>query len=244
MRFEISRKLGIAMLALCFAPSVHAGEWELGGSFAFGQESKGAVAANGNFPTVPYTIVQNTFTGAWNLGGLEVGYKVFRSGDWGAWLQVRYSEGVSHPGVYHSGENYTVGSAVTEVFTGNATYKSNFIGVAVTRHFPFGEFGISVGPRSHDLSVEGSRQNRVNNTFTYDRQTVGHTYRDPFVSLNFTATQNQGGFRSFQKISYGTGFGSSVPSVNPGPNDWRMSEAYLAQFRPNQEVRITLGVRL
>lgn len=237
-------RTGLCLWMACQAQGLRAGAWEIGGSFATGRESKGTIASNGGFPTIPYTIVQNSFRGAWNQGGVQLGYEVFRRGAWGLWLQGQYSESLAHPGIYHSGENIATGSATTEVFNGTTSYKSRSFGLGVTRSFPFGDIGVSIGPRSHDLSAEGNRQNRINTTFTYDQYRVSHAYRDTFASLSFTLVQKQQGFRSFQKISYGRGFGSTVPAVNPGPSDWRMSEAYLAQFRPNQEFRITLGVRL
>jgi hypothetical protein len=244
MPFRTFRNAGLFLLPFCLSPGLRAGEWELGAAIAFGRESNGNISANGNFPTMPYTIVQNSLRGAWNQGGLQVGYEVIHRGPWGVWIQAQYSEGLSHPGIYHSGENYATGSTVTEAFNGTATYKSRFFGIGVTRKFSLVEVGLSLGPRSHDLSVEGSRQNNVNGVFTYDHYTVSHAYRDTFLVLGFAASQPHDGFKSLQKISYGIGFGSTVPAVNPGPSDWRMSEAYLAQFRPNQEVRITLGVRL
>jgi hypothetical protein len=57
-------------------------------------------------------------------------------------------------------------------------------------------------------------------------------------------TQDQGRFRSFQRFSFGTGFGASLPTVNPGPEDWKMREAYLAQILPNKGMTLVLGVRL
>ena len=234
----------IFLLPFCLGTSAKAGTWEFGGAIAFGQETKGNIGANGTFPTLPYTSVQNSFKGLWYQGGLQVGYEVFRRGNWGAWIQTQYSEGLSHPGLYHSGENYATGSTITEVFNGSATYKSHMFGIGLTRKVSFGEFGITVGPRSHNLSVVGPRQRQVNGTFTYDQYEVRHAYQDTFVSIGFTSLQDHPGFRSFQRFSYGTGFGSTLPSVNPGATDWQMREAYLAQFRPNQEIRITLGVRL
>jgi hypothetical protein len=244
MEIKVRRLLRVLMPLVCVGISAQAGEWELGGSFAIGQESKGTISSNGNFPVMPYTVVTSRFTGLWYQGGVHVGYQVARRGLWGLWLQGQYSEGLSHPSLYHSGENYAVGSTLRETYNGSADYKSTLLGVTVTRQLPVGEVGLSLGSRSHDMSITGRRQTQVNGTFTYDQYSVSHNYRDMLVAVSYTLTQDQGGFRSFQKISLGTGFGSSIPAVNPGPNDWRMSEAYLAQVRPSRDVRITLGVRL
>lgn len=240
----------VCRVALCLGlglPStgLRAGEWEIGGAIAFGQEAKGNLAANGNFPTVPYTIVQNSHSGAWNMGSVQVGYEALQLGAWGFWLRADYSGSLAQPKIYHSGENFgTGGSSSTEVFNGTASHTSRSFGLGLTRKFSFGEIGVSIGPRSHEMSTEGNRQNRNNGVFTYDSYSVHHTYKDTFATLSFALSQKQNGFSSFQKLTYGTGFGSSVPTVNPGPADWRMSEAYLAQFRPNQEFQITLGIRL
>jgi hypothetical protein len=99
-------RAGINLLPFFLALHLQAGEWEIGGAVAFGQESKGNISANGNYPTMPYTIVQNSFSGSWNQGGVELGYEVLHRGSWGVWVQAQYSEGLAHPGIYHSGENY------------------------------------------------------------------------------------------------------------------------------------------
>jgi hypothetical protein len=244
MEIERLRRTGALLLPFCMALSLHAGEWELGAFFADGQKAKGSITSNGNFGTVPYTSVQNTLNGPWTQGGVQVGYELFHRGNWGVWVQASYSSGLAQPEVNHTGANYAVGSTQTENFLGTATYKSHVLGLGLTRKVSFGEFGLVAGPRSHSLSAEGNLLSQVNGVFTNSHYAVSHAYQDTFVSMSFTAIQDRGGFRSFQKIAYGTGFGSSVPAVNPGPGDWKMSEAYLAQGRPNQEVRITLGVRL
>jgi hypothetical protein len=244
MGINLQRMLRALVSIVCAGISAQAGEWELGASVAVGPKSNSSISSNGNFPTMPYTIVTSRFSGSWNQGGVHVGYQVAHRGPWGLWLQVQYSEGLSHPSLYHSGENYAVGSTLRETFNGSADYKSMLLGLTVTRQLSAGEIGLSVGSRSHDMTISGRRQTQVDGTFTYDQYSVSHSYRDVLVALSFTVTQDQGSFRSFQKISLGTGFGSSIPTVNPGPSDWRMSEAYLAQVRPSRDIRLTLGVRL
>ena len=229
---------------LCLGLNLQAGEWELGGSLAIGQESGSNISSNGNYPTLPYTIVTNKFSGLWYQGGLHVGYRVLQVGKWGGWVQAQYSAGLSNPTLYHSGENYAGVTSLKETYNGSADYKSVLLGVTVTRQLPVGEIGLSLSSRSHDMTLTGRRQTQVNGVFTSDQYSVGHDYRDMLAAFSYTLTQDQGRFRSFQKISLGTSFGSTVPSVNPGPSDWRMSEAYFAQVRPTRDVRLTLGVRL
>jgi len=231
-------------LCFCASTGARAGEWELGGSLGVAQEEKGGTNFSGNWPTVPYTTVQNSFTGAWNQAGLLVGYEALHKGAWGLWLQGQYSEAVSHPGFLHKGETVTGTTTTSETFRGDASYHAQTFGLAVTRRFSFGEVGLGLGLRTHALSADGTRESRNNTTFTYDHYTVSHSYRDTLLTLSFTALQDQGAFRSFQKVSIAGGFGSTAPAVNPGPSDWQMREAYLAQIRPNREFRITLGVRL
>lgn len=231
------------LICCCLVAGLQAGEWELGASLSIAQEEKGKINALGGFPTVPYTTVQNNFNGLWYQGGLQVGYKVFSQGPWGVWLQAQYSEGLSHPGLFHKGESVTASTTLSEKFSGNATYHSLALGVALTRRFQLGEIGLSLGRRGHALSVEGDRESRTNTSFTYDRFSTSHSYDDVMVGLSFTTMQDQGDYRFFQKLSFASGFGSSIPAVNPGPGDWKMSEAYLAQIRPSREVRITLGFR-
>lgn len=238
------RRLAQLLFATSLGMSLQAGNWELGGTFGVSQESEGTISAIGSYPTMPYTIVNNKFTGLWWQGGLSAGYEVLHRGSWGLWVQGHYAEGLSHPALYHSGENVSVGSTISETFNGSASYKSTTFGIAITRTFLVGEFGLGIGSRSHDLSVEGPRQNRVNGIFTYDHYTASYSARDVLVSLSFTMTQDQGRFRSFQRVSFGTGFGASLPTLNPGPEDWKMREAYLARILPNKGMTLVLGVRL
>lgn len=243
MAIRVARTASL-LSVLCLGLNLQAGEWELGGSLAIGQESGSNISSNGNYPTLPYTAVTSRFSGLWYQGGVHVGYRAFQVGTWGCWVQAQYSEGLSHPSLYHSGENYATGSTIKEAYNGSADFKSVLLGLVVTRQLPVGEIGLSVGSRSNDMSITGRRQTQVNGAFVLDQYGVDHSYRDMLLALSYTLTQDQGTFRSFQKISLGTSFGSTVPAVNPGPGDWRMSEAYFAQVRPTRDVRLTLGVRL
>lgn len=244
MNLKNLRTSGVCLLFLSVGTGLRAGEWELGASLAVAQEEKGQINSLGNWPTTPYTTVKNNFDGLWYQGGIHVGYEVLRRGVWGYWAQAQYSEGLSHPGLFHKGENISVGTTVSETYRGNATYHSHTLGFAITRTFALGELGLGIGRRSHSLSVDGPLETRTNSTFTYSQFAVSHGYQDNLVVLSFTALQNQGKFRTFQKFSMASGFGSTVPTVNPGPGDWQMREAYLAQIRPSREFRVTLGVRL
>lgn len=244
MDFPVSKCAATLPWLLCLGLQAGNGAWELGGSLAVGKEEKSNINNNGNFPTMPYTMVVNQLSGSWYQGGVQVGYRIFTAGPWAFWAQGQYSAGLSHPSLFHSGENYDLTSATTESFTGSADYKSILGGVALTRKLTVGEIGLGLGYRSHDLSVSGRRQTRVNGTFTYDEYSVDHRYNDLLLAFSYTLTQDQGGYESFQKIVIGLPLGSSVPEVQPGPNDWKMSEAYLAQIRPGWDVRFTLGVRL
>ncbi len=238
------RHLNVTLLACSLGLAAQAGEWELGGSFAIGPESKASILDKGAYPTLPYTMVESKFDGPWTQGGISVGYEVIHRGNWGLWLQGQYSEGLVHPAFRHMGETHATGSLIAEEINGTAGYKSVLFGIGVTRRFRLGELGLNVGSRSHELTMEGQRQNKVNGVFTFDHYATSHSSRDMLVSLHFTLVQDQGRFKSFQKFAMGTGFGSALPAVNPGPNDWQMRSAYLARARPNQEFRITLGVRL
>lgn len=244
MRIRVICRTGASLGLICLAARLQAGEWEIGGAIAVHYGSYGSINSNEQYPTSPYTIVSSSQKGAWTQGGLDLGYEAFRAGQWGVRLQAQYTQSLVHPEIHHSGENVAAGSTLSEVFNGTASYKALALSLGVARTFSFGELGVSAGPRSNDLSVEGRVQNRSNSNFTFANYSVSHTYRDTYVTVNFAMTQQQQGFRSFQKVSLGFGLGSSTPAVNPGPSDWRMSEAYLAQFRPKSEIRILLGVRL
>jgi len=240
------RNVSLCLISLSTGTIVHAGEWEIGGSITLGQESKPSITNNGSAPTRPYTIVTNRFSGPWTQGGLHLGYEVVHRGSWGVWLQAHYAKGLVQPNLSHSGVNQLENTLTSEDFHGTASYQSLFFGVGLTRQVSLGEFGFSLGSRAHDLRAEGT-------TISRDPQSplpivapysIGHKAKDIFISMSFTAIQDQEGFKSFQKIAVGTGFGASIPAVNPGPSDWKMREAYLAQIRPNHEIRITLGVRI
>lgn len=235
-----------ALLLCCVGLHAGSGRWELGVAFASGQESEGTIIDRGTSPTAPYTVVENKFNGPWIQGGLAVGYEVVRLGKWGLWIQSQYSEGLVHPAFRHMGENYASSLTLvsSEEINGTASYSSMMFGLGVTRSFSFGEFGLHLGSRSHDLSMEGRRQSKNSGVITFDNYSVSHSSRDMLASLSFTLEQDQGAFKSFQKFSVGTGFGSTLPVVNPGPNDWKMRDAYLTRARPNQEFRFVLGVRL
>lgn len=244
---RISTLIQSSALLLCCV-GLHAGEgrWEFGATFGSGQESVGTIIDHGTSPTAPYTVVENKFNGPWIQGGLAVGYEVVRLGKWGLWLQSHYSPGLVHPAFRHTGENYasSLNLVSAEEINGTASYTSLMFGLGLTRVFSFGEIGLQVGSRSHDLSMDGKRQTKNNGVITFDSYSVSHSSRDMVASLSFTLVQDQEGFKSFQKFSVGTGFGSTLPVVNPGPNDWKMRDAYLARARPNQEFRFVLGVRL
>lgn len=244
MRCAPFLRIPILLLPFCLSVGLQAGEWEFGLLYADAQTEKGSLTSNGTFPMLPYAIVQNGISGTWSQGGVQVGYRLLQKGDWGLWIHGQYNEGLAHPAITHSGEYHTSVSTEAETFNGTGSIRSSRLSLGLARRFSFGEFGLSLGPRNSSLSVDGNTLNQTNGVFSSSHYSASHAYKDTFVAVSFTATQDQGTFRSFQKIAFGTGFGSTVPTVDPGPSDWKMREAYLAQFRPNREFWFTLGVRL
>jgi hypothetical protein len=240
---SISRAALPLLIAGLSAPS-NANDLELSASIGMGFMPKGTLTYKGNFPVSPYTTVDNNLNGTWRTGSLNLGYEALRRGQWSFWVHGQFSRSLAQPALHHDGENVNIPSVTKETFDGPATYDATFFGLGVSYRIPIGEIGLIAGPRAQKLSVSGKRQTRVNGTFTYDTVSFSDSSKDTFLLAHITFQQDQGSFRSFERFSYGMGFGESIPSVNPGPTDWKMSSAYLAQFRPNGEFRITLGFRL
>lgn len=239
--------LNRAVLLLLIAgipASANANDVEISGSIGMGFMPKGSLTYTGNYPTSPYTTVDNNLNGTWRTGSLSLGYEALRRGNWSLWIHGQYVRSLAQPTVHHNGENVAGTSVTKETFDGPATYDAKFFGLGVSYRVPIGEIGLIAGPRTQNLSVSGSRQTRVNGLFTFDSPSFNDTTSNTFLLAHITFQQDQGGFRSFERFSYGVGFGGSMPSINPGPTDWKMSSAYLAQFRPNAEFRITFGFRL
>lgn len=234
----------LLLLIAGFPASASANDVEISGSIGMGFMTKGSSSYKGNYPTSPYTTVENQLNGTWRTGSLNLGYEAFRRGNWSFWVHGQYSRSLAQPTLHHDGENVAGPSVMKETFNGPATYDTKLLGLGVSYRVPIGEVGLVVGPRAKNLSVSGNRQTRVNGVFTNDTASYSDTSKDIFLLAHITFQQDQGGFRSFERFSYGVGFGESTPSVTPGPTDWKMSSAYLAQFRPNAEFRITLGFRL
>lgn len=237
-------RVALPMLIAGFSVMAQANDVEISGSIGMGFMSKGSLTYKGNFPISPFTTVDNNLNGTWRTGSLNLGYEALRRGKWSIWVHGQYSRSLAQPTLHHDGENVVGPSVVKETFDGPATYDATFFGLGVSYRVPIGEIGLIAGPRAQKLSVSGKRQTRVNGTFTYDTASYSDSSKDTFLLAHITFQQDQGGFRSFERFSYGVGFGGSIPSVNPGPTDWKMSSAYLAQFRPNAEFRITFGLRL